>query len=49
MVGFAAKYAPSYCVVVKRSLRETVPLHGTEMRFMTLWDLVCTLWIEGEG
>lgn len=38
--GFVEKYRPACCLVVNKSLRATVDFHGTEVRFLTLWDLL---------
>lgn len=38
--GFVAKYRPTRCLVVNRSLRATVRMGDTEVRFMTIWDLL---------
>lgn len=40
MDGFTAKYSPTFCLVINRNLQATARLHGTEVRFMTLWDLM---------
>ncbi len=42
--GFAAKYAPSACLVVNRSLQVTMPFKGMDMHFVTLWDLLLGDW-----
>jgi len=41
--GFVDKYAPPYCLVVNKSLRTTVKIKETEVRFITLWDLLMTV------
>jgi uncharacterized protein len=38
--GFAAKYRPARCLVVNRSLRATVRMGDTEVRFTTIWELL---------
>lgn len=38
--GFTAKYDSPYCMVINKSLRATARLHQSEVRFMTLWDLM---------
>ncbi|ADH86503.1 ATP-binding protein [Desulfurivibrio alkaliphilus] len=38
--GFVAKYAPVRCLVINKSLRATATLRDTEVRFMTIWDLM---------
>jgi hypothetical protein len=38
--GFIEKYRPERCLVINRSLRETIDYKGTTVRFMTVWDLV---------
>ena len=38
--GFIEKYRPARCLVVNRNLRNTVRLRDTEVRFMTIWDLL---------
>ena len=38
--GFSGKYNPERCLVVNRSLRTTVHVRKTEVRFMTIWDLL---------
>jgi hypothetical protein len=38
--GFIEKYRPARCLVVNRSLRDTVRLRDTEVRFMTIRDLL---------
>lgn len=40
MDGFIEKYRPPYCLVINRSLRSTTRLGDTEVRFMTIWDLL---------
>lgn len=38
--GFAAKYAPTRCLVINRSLQCLTRLRNIEVRFMTIWDLL---------
>ena len=38
--GFAEKYSPPLCLVVNRSLRADVRMGKTDVRFMTIWDLL---------
>lgn len=38
--GFAAKYHPARCLVVNRNLRATVHMGGTDVRFISVWDLL---------
>jgi hypothetical protein len=38
--GFIEKYRPVRCLVVNRSLRATVRPRDTEVRFLTIWDLL---------
>lgn len=38
--GFMEKYRPPYCLVINKSLHATVRIQETEVRFMTLWDLL---------
>ena len=38
--GFIEKYHPPYCLVINKSLKETVYIQETEVRFITLWDLL---------
>jgi len=38
--GFAEKYRPARCLVVNKSLRAAARLGDTEVRFMTIWDLL---------
>ena len=38
--GFADKYKPERCLVVNRNLRTIAHVRGTEVRFMTIWDLL---------
>lgn len=38
--GFITKYAPLRCLVINRSLQATITLDDTEVRFMTIWDLM---------
>ncbi|MBK5274145.1 MAG: ATP-binding protein [Desulfuromonadales bacterium] len=38
--GFAAKYRPARCLVVNRSLRATVRMGDTDVRFTTIWELL---------
>lgn len=38
--GFIEKYGPEQCLVINRTLRETIVYKGTTVRFMTIWDLV---------
>ena len=38
--GFIEKYRPARCLVVNRSLRATVRPRDTEVRFLTIWDLL---------
>jgi predicted AAA+ superfamily ATPase len=38
--GFAEKYRPERCLVVNRSLRATTRVRESEVRFLTLWDLL---------
>jgi predicted AAA+ superfamily ATPase len=38
--GFIEKYRPPYCLVVNKNLRETVKIRETEVRFITIWDLL---------
>jgi hypothetical protein len=40
MDGFVEKYRPPYCLIINKSLQSTVRLRDTEVRFMTIWDLV---------
>ena len=40
MDGFIEKYRPPYCLIINKGLQSTVRLHDTEVRFMTIWDLV---------
>ena len=40
MDGFIEKYHPPFCLIINKSLQSTVRLHDTEVRFMTIWDLV---------
>ncbi len=40
MDGFVEKYRPPYCLVINKSLQATVSLRDTEVRFVTIWDLV---------
>jgi len=40
MEGFIEKYRPPYCLVVNKSLQAVVRLRDTEVRFVTIWDLV---------
>jgi hypothetical protein len=38
--GFIEKYRPTRCLVVNRSLQATARLRDTEVRFLTIWDLL---------
>ncbi len=38
--GFSSKYKPERCLVINRSLQATANLQETEVRFMTVWDLL---------
>jgi len=38
--GFVEKYQPPFCLVINKSLRATVKIQETEVRFITLWDLL---------
>jgi uncharacterized protein len=38
--GFISKYRPPYCQVINRNLRATVSVRDTEVRFLTVWDLL---------
>lgn len=38
--GFSEKYKPERCLIVNRSLRTSVHVRKTEVRFMTIWDLL---------
>ena len=38
--GFLEKYRPPYCLVVNKNLRTTVKIRETEVRFITIWDLL---------
>jgi hypothetical protein len=38
--GFADKYRPPSCLVVNRSLQAVTRLRETEVRFLTIWDLL---------
>jgi len=38
--GFVSKYRPPYCQVINRNLQATVSVRGTEVRFLTVWDLL---------
>lgn len=38
--GFAKKYRPARCLVVNRSLTAAARLRDTEVRFLTIWDLL---------
>jgi len=38
--GFAAKYRPVRCLVINRNLQATVRMGDTDVRFMTIWDLL---------
>jgi predicted AAA+ superfamily ATPase len=40
MDGFVEKYCPPYCLIINKSLQSTIRLRDTEVRFMTIWDLV---------
>jgi len=40
MDGFVEKYRPPTCLIINKSLQSTVRLRDTEVRFMTIWDLV---------
>ncbi|WP_298268755.1 DUF4143 domain-containing protein [Geobacter sp.] len=38
--GFVEKYSPPFCLVINRSLRAEVRMGETDVRFMTIWDLL---------
>jgi hypothetical protein len=38
--GFIEKYQPAYCMVINKNLRTTVKVRDTEVRFLTVWDLL---------
>lgn len=38
--SFITKYSPSYCLVINKNLQTTIRRHGTEVRFITIWDLL---------
>src|SRR4030042_1446509 len=38
--SFIAKYAPERCLIINKSLRTTVKVGGSEILFLTLWDLI---------
>jgi len=38
--SFITKYSPSHCLVVNKKLQATIRRHGTEVRFVTIWDLL---------
>ncbi len=38
--SFITKYSPSYCLVVNKKLQATIRRHDTEVRFVTIWDLL---------
>lgn len=38
--GFMSKYSPPYCLVVNKSFKATVTRQETEIRFITVWDLL---------
>lgn len=38
--GFIEKYGPEKCLIVNKNLQTTVKVKGTEIRFLTLWDLM---------
>ena len=38
--GFIDKYAPEQCLVVNRKLKTSVDVKGSEVHFLTIWDLL---------
>lgn len=38
--GFTEKYRPLHCLVINKSLQAHASIHGTDVRFMTIWDLL---------
>lgn len=38
--GFIEKYNPPYCLIINKNLNTTVQLQDTDIRFITIWDLV---------
>jgi predicted AAA+ superfamily ATPase len=38
--GFIEKYKPERCMVINKNLKTTVNLKGSEVSFLTVWDLI---------
>ena len=38
--GFIEKYQPKRCMVINKNLKATVHLKGSEILFLTIWDLI---------
>ncbi|MGD0918892.1 MAG: ATP-binding protein [Thermodesulfobacteriota bacterium] len=38
--GFIEKYQPERCMVVNKNLKTTIKLKGSEVLFLTVWDLI---------
>ncbi len=38
--GFIERYAPEKCLIINKNLKKTVNFKGTEVLFLTIWDLI---------